>query len=112
MKTRDITDAQAIEHLDFKIIECFYKGFIVAAEGDEYRYARKDQPLYEHGPLVYVATESGFYQKFNDDTEGSFRWVFIAIALGFAEKLIAKMTKEEKIHAVSALAFDNVIRNK
>ncbi|MGD1524092.1 hypothetical protein [Vibrio owensii] len=120
---KDIADYHALSHIDSKIFMAFLTGHIITIDGQDYRFARKGQELYENGEYAFSATETGIFQRmlsfsstgveFTKENADSFIWQQIwgdsnCIILS----LTAKMTDQEKSIAVANLAFDIIQNNR
>lgn len=118
-QTKDVSNYQPIQHQTMQVLKAFLHGHIVTIGNNDYRYAQKDQELFEKGDQVFVATESGIFMRMLEYTSGSeeptgFRWM---AALGDCTptaimKLIETMTDDERFIAISQLALDNVENNR
>lgn len=120
LSSKDVVEYQSMEHLDTQVMMAFLHGYIVDYKGEDYRFARQGQHLYEKGDMIYTAMESGVFKRCfsysaaDMDTPESFRWMLnmgetdgaFSLLLG----MIAEMTQDEKIAAVANLAFDKALR--
>lgn len=120
LSSKDIVEYQSMEHLNTQVLMAFMHGHIVQHQGEDYRFARQDQHLYEEGDMIYVAMESGVFKRCfsysgtDMATPTGFKWILsmgetdgaFSLLLG----MIEAMTQDEKIMAVANLAFDKVQR--
>lgn len=118
----DVTKYQDMAHIDSRVLMAFMHGHIITIGGEDYRFARKDQELYSEGDNVFVATETGVFKRmlkfgtapknFSKEHANGFIWTSIwGDSMAAMLSLISEMTQDEKIIAVSNLAFD-IVANK
>lgn len=106
MKTKDIVERVEVPSKgNFsdaapKVFAAFLEGHIITIGGTDYRYAKKDTPLFEDDESVYVATASAFYQRYNSYTGGEtepsgFRWIETSGSVFHFMALFEAMTEDE-----------------
>lgn len=106
MKTKDIVERTELPSKgNFaeaapKVFAAFLEGHIITIGGTDYRYAKKDTPLFEDDENVYVATASAFYQRYNSYTGGEtepsgFRWIETSGSVFHFMALFETMTEDE-----------------
>ena len=106
MKTKDIVErAELPSKGNFaeaapKVFAAFLEGHIITIGGTDYRYAKKDTPLFEDDENIYVATASAFYQRYNSYTGGEtepsgFRWIERSGSVFYFLTLFETMTEDE-----------------
>lgn len=118
MQTKDITTRTELKSKGklaeaLKVLAAFLEGHIITIGGEDYRYAQKDDHLYEDDKQIYVATESGFSQRFNsfsggEKTPSSFRWILVADSLAFFMRLFDGMTEDEVTIALSNRSLTDI----
>ncbi len=104
IETKDLTRFTELK-LKGSVLEALLEGHIITVAGEDYRYANKDDHLYEDDERIYVATESGFFQRYHSYKAGeaspsSFRWIRITDNLAYFSKLYESMTEDEVLTAL------------
>lgn len=118
--SKDIVEHQEIVHIDAQVTKALMTGHIVRVGDEEYRFAYKNQKLYENDSenKYYVATDSGVFSRMMDydgadfDTPSGFRWVLFSDKFSIMDFLLERMTKDEKMAAIMNLSFDNAINDR
>ncbi|MCP4528726.1 MAG: hypothetical protein GY833_22860 [Aestuariibacter sp.] len=119
MKTKDITKHTELPAKGSladgaqKVFAAFLEGHIIKAGGSDYRYARKDDELFEDDDRIYVATESGFFQRYDSFSGGEkepsgFRWLRVANSIDSFLHIFGLMSEEEVFLALGNRALTNI----
>ena len=98
-------------------------GHIITANGDEFRFARKDQELFEKGDQYFVAMETGMYKRMYEfksnapehtpEHASGFRWMGVwGDTFEAIERIYQSMSEDEITIALSNFALDEVTNNR
>jgi hypothetical protein len=87
-------------------------GLVVMHEGVEYRFAEKDEELYEEGDQFFVANESSIFKKMNTINTHtnieSFIWISRGENISSLLNLIRNLTEEERISALANISLNRI----
>lgn len=131
----DITKHQKVEHRLLKVIQAFLEGHIVTVGGEDYRFAYKDQELYQQdvddeNVEVKIATESGIFKRLFSQVgvkqeikvsgyaevpewADGFLWMLHSTdTMMVIKHLFDRMTEEEILVTISNLSLDHVKNNR
>jgi hypothetical protein len=118
LDSKDIVKYQKIPHQDAQVTKALMSGHIIRVGDEEFRFAYKDQELYQTEEHTFIATDTGVYHRMMSydgsdlSTPSGFIWVVYSDSFNVMQFLIERMTEDEKMAVIMDLSVDNALRNR